>query len=105
MEAQDYQAAVKKLQAIKPKDNYLICNISWDLNLVFPYKTGLTFMEALGQAEKLVEEYNTPPGIQPINRDKIQFRVLSAKEYEQIRIAQLLKVPLDTVREYETNNA
>ena len=105
MDSQKYQDAVKKLQASKPKDNYLLCNISWDLNLVFPYKTGMAFIEAIGQAEKLVEEYNKPPGIQPIDRDKIQFRVLSAKEYEQIRIAQLLKVPLDTVKEYETNNA
>ena len=105
MDSQKYQDAVKKLQASKPKDNYLLCNISWDLNLVFPYKTGMAFIEAMGQAEKLVEEYNKPPGIQPIDRDKIQFRVLSAKEYEQIRIAQLLKVPLDTVKEYETNNA
>lgn len=105
MEAQDYQAAVKKIQATKPKENYLLCSVSWDVNLVFPYKAGMVFMEAMGQAEKLVEEYNKPPGIQPIDRDKIQFRVLSAKEYEQIRIAQVLKVPLDTVREYETTNA
>ena len=105
MEAQEYQEAIKKIQSHKAKDNYMLCTVSWDVNLVFPYKAGLAFIEALGQAEKLVEEYNKPPGIQPIDRDKIQFRVLSAKEYEQIRISQLLKVPLDTVKEYETNNA
>ena len=105
MEAQDYQAAVKKLQAIKPKDNYLICNISWNLKMVLPYKAGMALMEALGQAEKLVEEYGKPPSIQPFDRDQVGITIFSAKEYEQIRIAQLLKVPLDTVREYETNNA
>ena len=105
MEAQDYQAAVKRIQASKPKDNYLLCTVSWEVNLVFPYKIGMAFMEALGQAERLVEDYSNPPGIQPLDRDKIHFRVLSAKEYEQIRIAQLLKVPLNTVKEYETNTA
>lgn len=104
MEAQDYQAAVKKIQATKPKENYLLCVFSWDTKIVLPYKAGMAFMEALNQAERLVEDYDKPPGIQPLDRDKIQFRVLSAKEYEQIRIAQLLKVPLDTVKEYETNN-
>ena len=104
MDAQTYQEAVKKLQANKPKENYLICNISWDLKMVLPYKAGMVLMEALGQAERLVEEYSKPPSIQPLDRDRIGISILSAKEYEQIRIAQLLKVPLDTVKEYETNN-
>ena len=105
MEAQDYQAAVKKIQATKPKENYLLCNISWNLKMVLSYKAGLALMEALGQAEQLVEEYGKPPSIQPFDRDRVSLGVLSAKEYEQIRISQLLKVPLDTVKEYETNNA
>lgn len=104
MEAQDYQAAVKKIQATKPKEYYLLCNISWNLKIVLPYKAGLALMEALGQAERLVEEYDKPPSIQPFNRDCLHLGVLSAKEYEQIRISQLLKVPLDTIKEYETNN-
>ena len=103
MDNQKYQDAVKKLQASKPKDNYLLCNISWDLKMVLPYKAGLALMEALAQAERLVEDYGKPPSIQPFDRDRINLGVLSAKEYEQIRIAQLLKVPLDTVKEYETN--
>ena len=104
MEAQEYQAAVKKFQAIKPKENYLLCTISWGTKVVLPYKAGMALMEALGQAERLVEEYNKPPSIQPLDRDRMHLGILSAQEYEQIRIAQLLKVPLDTVKEYETNN-
>lgn len=104
MEAQEYQEAVKKVQSLKAKDNYLLCNVSWDIKLVLPFKAGLALMEALGQAEKLVEEYSKPPAIQPFDRESISISVLSAKEYEQIRIAQLLKVKLDEVREYETNN-
>lgn len=104
MDAQTYQEAVKKMQANKPKENYLICNISWDIKMVLPYKVGMVLMEALGQAERLVEEYSKPPSIQPFDRDRIGISILSAKEYEQIRIAQLLKVPLDTVKEYENNN-
>ena len=105
MEAQDYQAAVKKIQASKPKDNFLLCKISWDLSIVLPYKAGLALMEALMQSENLVEEYSKPPSIQPFDREKVRISVLSAKEYEQIRIAQLLKVSLDDVKEYETNTA
>jgi hypothetical protein len=104
MESQEYQSAIKKLQATKPKDNYLLCNIAWDLKVVLPYKVGLALMESLGQAERLVDEYNKPPAIQPFDRDRITMSILSAKEYEQIRIAQLLKVTLDTVKEYETTN-
>ena len=105
METQNYQAAVKKIQATKPKENYLLCTISWDIKMVLPYKVGMVLMEALGQAERLVEEYGKSPSIQPFDRDRIGISILSAKEYEQIRISQLLKVPLDTVKEYETNNA
>lgn len=104
MEASDYTAAVKKVQASKAKENYLLFTVSWDINLILPYKEGMLFMEALGKAEKLEEPYDKPPGIRPLDRDRIGMKVLSAKEYEQIKIAQLLQVKLRDVQEYETNN-
>ena len=104
MEASDYMAAMKKVQASKSRDNYLMCCVSWDVNLIFPYKEGMLFMEALAKAERLNEDYGKPPVIQGIDRERFAVKILSAKEYDQIRIAQLLSVKLDEVKEYETNN-
>ena len=104
MDEQKYQAAVKKVQGMKTKDAYLLCKISWDTKILLPYKVGMVFMESLGQAERFEEEYPKPPSIQPMDRDRITLSVVSAKEYDQIRIAQLLQVPLDVIKEYETNN-
>ena len=104
MDEQKYQAAVKKVQGMKAKEGYLLCKISWDTKVLLPYKAGMAFMDSLGQAERFEEEYNKPPSIQPMDRDRITLSVVSAKEYEQLRIAQLLQVTLDTVKEYEINN-
>lgn len=86
------EEAKKMLQAVKPKDNYLLVSLAYSNKFVFPYKEGMAVIEAFSKAEMLDEPYNAQHRIKPIERIELEFRVLSADEYERIKIAAILGV-------------
>ena len=72
MEQNEYEQAVKKAVAFKPKENYLVIELYYDNKIILPYKDGITLMAALNNAEHLKETYNEPHRITGLNRDVIK---------------------------------
>ena len=101
----DYLEAVKKVQAKKPKDNYLVIEISYDSNLILPYKEGIVFLTSLVNAEQLRTPYGEKHRIVPIERTAIKSYIMSAEEYEQYKIAALLDLTMDEVKEIARKSA
>ncbi len=101
MEQKDYDEAYKKVQAIKPRDNYLVIEMSYDKKIVLPYKDGLAFMAALSYAEQLNTPYNERHSIKSLETDGIQSRIMSYQEYQRYKIAALLNIEINDVKLYE----
>lgn len=88
----EYDKALKTVQSKKSESSYLLVNLSYDAHLVLPYKAGIAFLESLEQAEQYNNSYHTKKGIRGLEKDKITSSILSAREYQRIKIAALLGV-------------
>ena len=97
----DYKEALKKVQAKKPKQNFMLIEISYDRKLVLPYQEGIAFMASLENAEQLIDSYSKPKGITGIDRDQIKTSLMSYAEFEQVKIAALLNVSIEEVKHLE----
>lgn len=97
----DYKEALKKIQAKKPKQNFMLIEISYDRKLVLPYQEGIAFMAALENAEQLIDSYSKPKSIIGIDRDQIKTSIMSYAEYELIKIAALLNVSVEEAKQFE----
>jgi hypothetical protein len=95
----DYKQALKLVQGSKTKENLMAIKLDYSKRLILPYKDGLAFLSALNNAEKLSSEYGSSPRIEAIDREFIEFTVMSHEEYEQIKIANLLQVTLEEVKQ------
>ena len=98
----EYLEALKKVQAKKPKDNYMVITLAYDNKLIFPYKDGLAFLSALTNVERIREPYGEPHRIVEFERDSITTHIMSADEYERFKIAALLNVSPEDVKQYAT---
>lgn len=97
----EQKEAIKKAQSHKPKENLLTFQFTYGEKFVLPYKDGLTLMTALQNAEIIKEDYSAKrTRIQSVPENHIRCVVLSRTEYEQIKISQLLDVPLDDVKQF-----
>lgn len=96
----DYAEALKKVQTKKTKENYLVVELSYRNKIILPYKEGVALMSALNNAENLTESYSEPKIISGLDRDAIKASVMSADEYELIKIAALLKVTVEEAKEF-----
>lgn len=96
----DIKEAAKKVRATKPKENLMLIRLTYSQRLILPYSQGLAFMAALENAEILEEEYGKNKVIKHMLRDSIEAVVLSRTEYEQIKIANLLGVSFDDIKEH-----
>lgn len=94
----DLAEATKKVQAKKPKDNYMIIQGSYGNKLVLPYKDGLAFIAAVGNAEQLEESYQQPCRINPLDTHTFTFRTMSWEEYEDYKIAALLNISVTELK-------
>lgn len=93
----DIEAAVKQVRSEKPKENFILVNLDWNTALLLPYKAGIDFINSLSQAFQM-ENPNHRPRIVSLNKDQITFRVLSAQEVEDMRVAALLGITLDELK-------
>lgn len=98
MDIDKIKEAVKTVQSQKPKENYLIIQLSWDTKLVLPYKDGMVFISSLSNAEILESDYQKGKKIVPIKSDQLSTNILSTTEYQHIKIANLLGVNSDEVQ-------
>lgn len=99
----EYSEAAKKVQAAKPKENFMVIEIEsgYGNKLVLPHKDGLALIAALVHAEKLVDRYDEPKRIGEFDRDLIQTKLMHHKEYERFKVAALLNISPDQVLEME----
>ncbi len=95
----DYKQAIKLVQSSKTKENFMVIKLDYSKRLILPYKDGLAFLSALNNAEKLIFEYGSTTRIEAIDREFIESTVMSHEEYEQIKIANLLQVTLEEVKQ------
>lgn len=93
-----YAEAVKKVKAEKPKDNFLVVHI--DAWLVMPHKDGILLIQALANAEKFPRySYSDPKYIEPLELETITSSSLSHQDYESYKVAALLGVSFNDVKE------
>jgi hypothetical protein len=97
----EYPEALKIVQTRKPKENYLLIQLTYDTKVILPYKDGITFMSSLVNAEQLSEHYDKPSRIVHFAKESITTRVLSNQEYERHKIAALLNVSVSDVEAFE----
>lgn len=93
-----YPEAVKAAKLLKSKDNFL--TFSFDGTIVVPYKDGVQLLNALANAEKLPSSWSSEQ-IRALTQSDLSTHTLSAKEYEQHKIAALMGVSVSDVRRAE----
>ena len=99
----DYQEALKKIQVKKVKENFLLITFSYDLKLVLPYKDGVAFLNALANAEQLHDPYQKQHNIAELDRSKIAISPMSHEEYERYKIAALLNISVEEVKNFSNH--
>lgn len=97
MDLAKYQETVKELKAKKPPENFIVVSVSYD-KLILPHKAGLAFMAAIENAEVFKDSWSDKCRIKPLERDSVSMSTLSAHEYQQIKIANLLGVSLGEIQ-------
>ena len=98
----EYAEALKKVQARKTKDNFMVIQLSYNTRLLLSHNAGIAFLNALANAEVIEDIHSGRPQIKAYERDSVSVSLMSGEEYEQIRIATLLNVTVDDVKTYAT---
>jgi hypothetical protein len=83
-----------------PKENFLAIEFDYNKSIVLPYDEGLAFVKCLKNAELIHEQYSKPKAITAFESNYFKTRILSRKEYEDIKIAAMLGI---TVEELNAN--
>jgi len=78
-----------------PKENFLAIEYDYSKSIVLPYDEGLRFVACLKNAELLDEPYSKPKAITAFHSNYFKTRILSRKEYEDIKIAAMLGITVD----------
>ncbi len=100
------EEALKKVQAEKPKDNFMLVNIGYDNNVIVPYKDGLAIVAALGNAQLLQEGYSEKTRITEFDRRTFNPKILLADEptsaLDVTTQAQIVRQMMDIKKEFST---
>lgn len=91
--------AIKKVRTEKPKENFMIFEFSYNNSFVIPHKDGVALLAALATAEKLVDGYGEKKRITELERGQYTSRLMPYQEYERYKIAALLNITPDEVKE------
>lgn len=97
----DIQAAAKKVRASKPKENLMVIRINYDTSIVLGHAQGITLLSALENAEVLSEEYGKGKALKGLDKNQLTVSFLNRTEYEQIKIATLLNISFDEVKQHD----
>lgn len=84
-----------------PKENFLSIEFDYNKSIVLPYDQGLTFVACLKNAELLNEPYSKAKTITSFESNYFKTRILSRKEYEDIKIAALLGISVEELYKEE----
>lgn len=97
----EYKEAVKKIQARKSRDNYMIIKMGYENTVVLPHKDGMSLIASLSAAEQYNDPYGKVHSITELDRNKITITTMSSDEYDRHKIAALLGMTLDEVKEHQ----
>ena len=95
----EFTEALKKVQASKTPENFILVSLGWDQKYLFPYKEGMTLIAAFEKALRFKENYDSATRFLALDRNQMEFHVMSREEYEDIQIAGLLNLKVSEVRE------
>ena len=96
----EYKEAIKKVQARKPKCNFMVIKLAYDLKIVLPHADGMAFMASIANVEQLNDPYNANHSITPLERNKFEITTLSQDEYEHHKVAALLGITVNEAKEF-----
>lgn len=93
----DYKQALSKdreqpPQVIEPR---MVLSFSYGKRVVMPYKTALKVLACLEEAET-INEWGKPE-LRSISNSDLTFRMLSAEDYQDYRIAALLDTSMEEI--------
>ena len=93
----NYEAATKQVRAAKKPDSYLVFTFNYGDRYVLPHKDGVALMQTLALAEQMPSYFSDTKGpeIKQVSSGSIRVEALSQADYEDIKIAALLGIPLD----------
>lgn len=97
----DFKEAVKKVQTRKAKENYLVFTFGYNDKIVMPHKDGVALIACMANAEQLYDPYGGKHYIGEMEKTKIQISQMSQEEYERYKIAALLDISLDEVKQHQ----
>ena len=95
----EYADAVKRVKAEKPKENYVLIEFGYDCKILVPHKDGLDILAGLVNAEKYSDHYQKPTRITEFSKDLIKTTFMSSSEYQRHKIAAMLNITADEVKE------
>lgn len=78
-----------------PKENFLAIDFDYNKSIVLPYDEGLKLVACLKNAELLDEPYSKAKTITSFQSNYFKTKILSRKEYEDIKIAALLGITVE----------
>lgn len=97
----DFKEAAKKVQARKSKENFLVFTFGYNDKIVLPHKDGVALIACMANAEQLYDPYGGKHYIGEMEKTKIQISQMSQEEYERYKIAALLDISLDEVKQHQ----
>jgi hypothetical protein len=99
---EQFKEAQKKAQAFKTNENFFKVDFS-GVVLVLPYKEGMAFIASLAHAESIEGDWGKKR-LEDFNMKCMEITVIPAKERERYKIAALLDISIDDVKEAEKYN-
>lgn len=96
--ADDLNKAIKAIRAEKKTESYVRIDKDYNTFLVLPYKQGIAFMQALEGAEIFERYYSGSLRTKPIS-DMFTMRPMSRQEYEDYKVAELLGISYNEVKQ------
>ncbi len=97
----DFKEAAKKVQARKTKENFLVFTFGYDTKIIMPHKDGVALIACMANAEQLHDPYGGKHYIGEMEKTKMQIGQMSQEEYERHKIAALLDISLDEVKQHQ----
>jgi hypothetical protein len=94
----EYKEAVKKVQARKTKENFLVFTFGYDNKILLPHKDGVALIACMANAEQFYDPYNGKHYIGELEKTKVTIAQMSQDEYERYKIAALLDISLEEVK-------
>lgn len=86
------EEARKQVRSSKLRENFIVVQFGYSGNIVLPYSQGMKLIESLSVAELYDSPYNDIHRIKPVDQSTIQWKCLSAEEYEDIKVSALLGI-------------